>query len=79
MVDLTVVQEFPTPKLTLIGFSDKGASIVIGSIPLVDPTQREEITSKTFLYIEECVQKETMCTIGNFLFFPSSFDFFTVQ
>lgn len=79
MTDLTVVQEFPTPTITLLGFSDKGAYISIGELPLVDPSARQEIIDATFDYVLQCQKEETMCRIGDFLFYPTAFDFFTVQ
>lgn len=77
MTELTSV--FPTPKLTLMGFSDKGAFVTLGTLPLPDPSAREEIIEATFEYIRACQKEESMCKIGGFLFYPTAFDFFTVQ
>lgn len=70
---------FDTPKLTLVGFSDKGAFVTIGSVPLEDPTTRYTMIDEILGHVESCAASDTMCRIGNTTFFPTAFDFFMVQ
>ena len=79
MTDLSVVQEFPTPTLALSGFSDKGAMIHLGTLPLVDPSAREQTIMSLLDYIDECWKGESMCRLGAVSFNPAAFDFFRVD
>jgi hypothetical protein len=67
------------PRLTLVGFSDKGAMITLGTLPLDNPEERETTISSILESIETCAKEETMCRVGNVSFYPSAFDFFMVN
>jgi hypothetical protein len=79
MTDLSVVQELPTPILTLSGFSDKGAMIHLGTLSLIDPSTRENTIMSLLDYIDECWKGESMCRLGAISFNPAAFDFFRVD
>ena len=56
-----------TPKLTLVGFSDKGAFVTIGSVPLEDPSTRYTMIDEILGHVESCAASDTRDLLSIFL------------
>ena len=69
------------PVLTLgvygITLGDR-ASVLLGSFPLPDPSERQEVIKGVLSYIDLCRKEETLCIMKNLAFDPTSFDYFSV-